>query len=93
MPNSISQAVLDVLKTAEVSGQQLRIPQELDRKLYDQVNKFLDQHGGIWDKQLKAHVFPIGNNPARILASLLGQELEDSEDLQEYCQLSETERG
>jgi protein-L-isoaspartate O-methyltransferase len=53
----IAQEVLEVLDRAEVEGKTLKLTGQLDRKLYQDVNKVLEAIGGKWSKGAKAHVF------------------------------------
>ncbi len=53
----ISQAVIEVLDRANISGNQLMLAGQLDRDLYQQTNKVLEAIGGKWNKSAKAHVF------------------------------------
>lgn len=53
----ISQEVMQVLDHAEVEGNKLVLTGQLDRKLYQDVNKVLEAIGGKWSKGAKAHVF------------------------------------
>lgn len=53
----INQDVLEVLDRAEVEGKTLKLTGQLDRKLYQGVNKVLEAIGGKWSKGAKAHVF------------------------------------
>lgn len=54
----VSTEVLSVLSTClAVDGINARIVQQLDRKLYTQVNKVLEACGGTWNRKAKAHVF------------------------------------
>jgi hypothetical protein len=57
MSEMIPEEVLTVLSTVEISGNEVKITAQLDRKLYLAVNKVLDRIGGKWNKQAKAHVF------------------------------------
>ena len=54
----ISENVLAVLSECETDGNQLRIPDKLDRKMYVDVNKVLEAAGGKWNRSAKAHIFP-----------------------------------
>lgn len=49
--------VLAVLSQAELSGHELRLRGQLDRKMYVNVNKVLEAAGGKWNRQAKAHRF------------------------------------
>jgi len=53
----IDQYVLKVLSTVEINGTDVKITEQLDRKLYLSVNEVLDRIGGKWNKKAKAHVF------------------------------------
>lgn len=53
----ISQDVMQVLDRAEVDGNKLVLTGQLDRKLYQDVNKVLGAIGGKWSPGAKAHVF------------------------------------
>jgi predicted RNA methylase len=53
----ISQDVMQVLDRAEVDGNKLVLTGQLDRKLYQDVNKVLEAIGGKWNRGAKAHVF------------------------------------
>jgi len=54
---TIAEDVLTVLSTLEISGNNVTITGQLDRKLYLAVNKVLDRIGGKWNRKAKAHVF------------------------------------
>ena len=57
--NTIENDVLTVLSTLEIDGNNVRITNPLDRKLYLAVNKVLERIGGKWNRKAKAHVFDI----------------------------------
>ncbi len=61
----ISDDVMDVLKRSTIGSATLKLPEQLDRKLYLTVNKVLELAGGKWNKSAKCHVFP--GDPKRIL--------------------------
>lgn len=54
---TINQDVLKVLSTVKIEGVNVKITEQLDRKLYLSVNEVLDRIGGKWNKAAKAHVF------------------------------------
>jgi len=55
---SISNDVLAVLSAGCIDGKLFFLPdRQLDRKLYEAVNKVLDALGGKWNRKEKAHVF------------------------------------
>ncbi len=53
----IEQEALAVLSVCKINGNQLTIPNQLPRKLYEQVNKVLSASGGKWNRKAKAHIF------------------------------------
>ena len=53
----IDKSVVEVLKTSEIDGSQLRLPGQLERKLYERVSKVLKAIGGKWSSAKKAFVF------------------------------------
>ena len=56
--SQIAEDVLTVLSTVEIKGNNVKITAgQLDRKLYQAVNKVLDRIGGKWNRKEKAHVF------------------------------------
>src|SRR5207245_1386790 len=59
----ISAPVRDILEagTFHPSDDAYLLPdQQLDRALYEQVNKILSHFGGKWEKKGKRHTFPVG---------------------------------
>lgn len=53
----ITDDVLTVLSGLAFDGQHARIEKQIDRKLYEKVNKALEACGGKWNRKAKAHVF------------------------------------
>ena len=53
----IDYSVVEVLKTSEFDGSLLRLPGQLERKLYERVAKVLKSIGGKWSSAKKAFVF------------------------------------
>ena len=53
----IDKSVVEVLKTSEFDGGLLRLPGQLERKLYERVAKVLKSIGGKWSSAKKAFVF------------------------------------
>jgi len=53
----IEQNVRTVLSTLEIDNNEVRISEQLDRKLYLAVNKVLERLGGKWNRKAKAHIF------------------------------------
>lgn len=61
--------VLDVIKSATADGPALRLPGQLDTKLYQRTNLALSAVGGKWNRYKRAHLFPI--DAADAIAGLL----------------------
>lgn len=53
----IEKQVIDVLASAEIEGNKLRLTAQLDRALYQKVAKVLLSIGGKWNSKEKAHIF------------------------------------
>lgn len=53
----IEKQVIDVLASAEIEGNKLRLTAQLDRALYQKVAKVLLSIGGKWSSKEKAHIF------------------------------------
>ena len=53
----IQNDVLTVLSTLNIDGNNITITGQLDRKLYQAVNKVLERIGGKWNRKAKSHVF------------------------------------
>lgn len=49
--------VRDVLARSTIEGDNLKLPGQLDRELYQRVDKALKAAGGKWDRRAGAHVF------------------------------------
>jgi predicted RNA methylase len=56
----ISESAIEAIGSIEVDGNVVRMPQ-LERKLYEEVNKVFTAIGGEWDRKAKGHVF--GGDP------------------------------
>lgn len=66
----ISPQVEDVLRRSRVERTTLFLPpDQLDRKLYEQVNDVLARLGGQWNRKARGHVFKV--DPAEKLATVL----------------------
>jgi hypothetical protein len=66
----IPSPVLDVLRHSTVTDTVLLLPpQQLDRKLYEQVNKALAAMGGKWSRSAKGHTFEF--DPGDVLAEVV----------------------
>lgn len=60
--NKISESVANVLKQCRIEEDKVYLPSNLDRKLYIETNKHLENSGGQWDKKQKCHIFPKGTS-------------------------------
>lgn len=68
----IDPAAAEVLRRAQIEDNLLRLPDEqLDRKLYEAVNRVLASLGGKWNRRQRAHVFPPEVQIADELAAIL----------------------
>lgn len=54
---TISPKVLDVLQRSTVSGNTLRLPEQLSPPDYKEVKKILDAAGGVWQRKHGCHLF------------------------------------
>lgn len=54
---AISSEVSDVLRRSTITGNLLVLPAQLERPLYEAVNKVLLNAGGLWSKRQKGHLF------------------------------------
>lgn len=62
----ISDEVRDVLARSTITSTSVKLPEQLDRKLYDAVNKALAGAGGKWNKKAGAHLFD--RDPREVLS-------------------------
>lgn len=65
--------VLRVLASLNIEDNEVRITEDLDRKLYLSVNKVLTRIGGKWNRKAKAHIFE--KNPTELLNAILDQKV------------------
>jgi hypothetical protein len=56
-PALMTPEVKRALESAVITANRLVLPDTLDRKLYEKVNRALESAGGVWSKKVKAHVF------------------------------------
>jgi len=61
--------VRDVLERSAITDTQLVLPDQLERKLYERVNKVIVAAGGKWLRKAKAHVFT--RDPRQVLGLAL----------------------
>jgi len=71
----------EVFDACRIEGNNVYLPQQLDRKLYEQVNKALVGIGGKWNRSAKAHVFP--SDPSKLLGRVKeGEKINLKKDFQ-----------
>jgi type I restriction-modification system DNA methylase subunit len=59
---TLSDDVVEALSHIETEANRLVITEQLDRKLYGQVDKVLQALGAKWNRSAKAHLFPEGTS-------------------------------
>jgi predicted RNA methylase len=70
----IEQEVIEVLVASKVDGATLFLPEtQLDRKLYEKVNKCLVALGGTWNRKARGHIFEDDPSDAIDEALLTGE--------------------
>lgn len=85
----LSKEAKSVLQDSTIEGFLLKLPpQQLERKLYLEVNKALEILGGKWNKKLKGHLFTI--DPQKELDRLLEEDKTEYTDLKKELQFFET---
>jgi predicted RNA methylase len=67
---SVPSEVAAVLATSTCEGNVLKLPQQLDRPVYEATDKVLKALGGKWNRHKGGHVFP--EDPAPLIAKALG---------------------
>jgi predicted RNA methylase len=81
----ISPEVLDVLGNCTFEGNKLFLPGvQLERKLYEAVNKVLQANGGKWNRSAKAHIFDEPAEEAIEQALLTGEFRRLKQDLGQF---------
>jgi len=71
--NEINQRVLEILSTVDIIENQVKITEQIDRKLYLSVNEVLNRIGGKWNRKAKAHIFNI--DPTELLETIINSGL------------------
>ena len=66
---NISNEVLDILSKSTITETSLVLPSDLDRKLYQSVNKIIELAGGKWNRSAKCHLFK--SDPREVLGLTL----------------------
>lgn len=81
----LTDEVRDVLTRSVITGNVLKLPPEqLDRALYEQVNKVLVTAGGKWSRKDKGHVFNSDPSTKLGLALDMGAITDDRKALQQF---------
>lgn len=69
--SKIADNILDILGECRTEGNTLFLPdRQLERSIYQAVNKVLESIGGKWDRKAKGHVFAAGD-PAELLDNVI----------------------
>lgn len=79
---TLTPEVLDVLRRSEVDATSVRLPEQLDRALYERVNKALVAAGGKWNRKAGAHVFEV--DPRITLTLDAGKVVHRQQSLQRF---------
>lgn len=81
----ISDEVLDVLRQSTITDTSLKLPDiQLERSLYDKVNKALVAAGGKWSRAHKAHLFTDDPRSVLGLAIETGEVANIKQEFQEF---------
>ena len=82
--NKINEEVKRVLENSTITENNLVLPDAfLDRKLYLEVNKHIDNCGGKWDRKSKSHIFK--NGTAKLLKGIeSGATISEKKELQAF---------
>jgi predicted RNA methylase len=80
----VSDEVMTVLDQVQTDGHKAIITGQLDRKLYEAVNKVLECCGGKWNRSAKAHLFdcPADEALAQVLAT--GEAIDAKRELNQF---------
>jgi predicted RNA methylase len=63
---------VDVLRASTVAEHVVKLPRQLDRKVYEEVDEALSRIGGKWNRRHGGHLFPY--DPSTLLDELLASE-------------------
>lgn len=81
----ISDEVMAILQRSTITDTSLKLPDEqLDRPMYDAVNKIIVAAGGKWSKTHKAHLFPTDPREALGMAMETGEVVNQKQTFQEF---------
>ncbi len=69
--STVEDTVVEVLARAHVTDDLVVLPEQLDRTLYEAVNKALTALGGKWNRRRGGHVFPPGQPIGDELAAIV----------------------
>lgn len=89
---TISNDVLQVLESSVINDTLLFLPGQLERKMYEKVNKVLHALGGVWNKKVKAHVFADSASVSIEQAILTGSYVDGVKDFDFFETPSEAAR-
>lgn len=80
----IEEDVMTVLKNSAITGTHLKLPGQLDRKLYERVNKVLTIAGGKWNRSAGVHVFQADPREILGMAVSAGHIVDKKVELQQF---------
>ena len=75
--------IIAILDASTIEGDQLRLPNQLDRNVYTAVMKVVEAAGGKWNRKAKAHVFAAGAADVIDQVILTG-EITTHQDMQQF---------
>lgn len=79
----LNEQVIALLKQIKITGNRTTMPQ-LERKLYEQVNKAIELLGGKWNRSARAHVWDCDPNDPIATAVATGEVLDWRKEFQFY---------
>lgn len=80
----LTDEVRDVLNRSAIGNTTLKLPEQLDRKLYLAVNKVIAGAGGKWNRTLDCHIFPSDPRAVLGLAVATGEGVNVQQALQAF---------
>lgn len=65
----IDAEILQIIRSLSITGNEIRIGQQLDPKTYKKINQILEEMGGKWNRGRKAHLFQ--SDPTTLFTDLI----------------------
>lgn len=82
MPKAtVTPEVRSVLERCTITDRSVKLPEQLNRKLYDLVNRVLVNAGGAWNRKAGCHLFPGDPRPKLGLALESGELADEKQEL------------